>query len=97
MIEMIKDPHGRILAVCEYVFCDKDSMKPTGDVMFVGETYINPDCCQQGLMIELIERLYDMYPDAKKVQFFRSDKYPGRKGKTYTRKQVAKLIGRQYE
>jgi hypothetical protein len=93
MIELIKDPHGRILAVCEYLFCDSTTLKEDGEILFVGEFYVNPDQHKIGLIMEIIRTLYNKYPKARYLQFFRNIKYPGRPGREYTRKQVKKLIG----
>jgi hypothetical protein len=93
MIELVKDAEGRMLGVCEYLFVDKDTLMPSGDTIFVGDIYINPQARGMKVLKKIITRLFDSYPEAIRVHFFR-EKNPNNRGKEYSRAQIGKLIGR---
>jgi len=91
LIEISKDLEGRIQGVCEYLFCDGVTWQDKGEILFVGEIFVNPG--SKGVVMEIIRSLYHKNPDAKELHFYRESKYPGRSCRKYTREQIRKLIG----
>ena len=93
MIEAIRDNHGRILAVCEWLLFKDDVLHPEGDTLMVSELEINPDQRGSDVLRVMMKRIYDKNPQAQWLCYFRNYKYPGEEKRYYSRDQVGKLLG----
>jgi hypothetical protein len=94
MIECIRDPEGRITAVCEWLlFNEKGLIDDKGETIFIGEVEINPEHRGNGTLKEFIKRGIRLNPQAKRIFWFREKKYPGRGYRMYSIERLKKMMG----
>ena len=85
MIDVMRDPEGRITAVCEWLlFNDKGEMDEKGQTIFIGELEISEGHRGNGIIRGFIRRLAGFNPQATRVFWFREKKYPGRGARIYS-------------
>ena len=79
MIEVIRNPKGDIIAVCEWLlFNEKGLLDDKGTFIMIAELEINKECRGNGVMKKMIKAIHVRSLGANKVFFWRKIKYPTR-------------------
>ena len=94
MIEVIRNDSGDIIAVCEWLlFNERGIIDDRGDICFIAELEINKSCRGNGVLRQILKGIESKAMTAKRVFYYRENKYPGREVKILPIEMCRKRIG----